>query len=334
MRHHNALRWDGGPGHYEVWYLSATDRGSGLGLWIRYTLRAPVAGGGDGECALWLMAMDAEGSTRVARKATFPLAELHAERDPFALRIGGADLTDRGMAGGFEDVAWELSWTPSQPAAEHVHPLLRRARLAKTVLVLPHPDLRVEGTVRIGDRRLVLDGAQGGQAHLWGSAHAERWAWLHCNDLREAGGGERDGDWIDAVSVVVSRAGREIGPSTPVVGRLLGEPFRAVGPARVWRATSAFGLTGWRFETRDRRRRLLCEVDAPRASLVGVTYHDPDGAQAFCFNTEVASLRATVLDRAGRGRFGWIRRATLMSAGRAHFEYAQRARVDGVEVLV
>ena len=27
----NALQWDGRPGHYEVYYLSATDRGSGCG---------------------------------------------------------------------------------------------------------------------------------------------------------------------------------------------------------------------------------------------------------------------------------------------------------------
>jgi hypothetical protein len=331
MRHHNALQWDGGPGHYEVWYLSATDRASGLGLWIRYTMRAP-SDGGPAECALWFIAMDPD--TRIARKATFPIAELRAQRGPFALVLAGADLTDRGMAGAFEDVAWELTWEPSQPPAEHVHPLLRRARIAQTVLVLPHPDLRVDGTVRIGDRTLTLDGARGGQAHLWGSKHAQRWAWMHCNDLQTIEGEPRDGDWLDAVSVFVPRAGREVGPSTPVVGRLLGEPFRSVSPIRVLANQSAFGLSGWRFEARDRRRRVLCEVDAPRSTLVGVTYHDPDGDEVLCFNSEVSTLRATVFDRTSRGRFGWTRRATLTSPGRAHFEYAQRAPVADVEMLL
>ena len=331
MRDHNALRWDGGPGHYEVWYLSATDRGSGLGLWIRYSLRAP-SDGSPAECALWFTAMD--GTRRVARKATYAAADLRAQRAPFALTVAGADLTDRGMAGGFDDVAWELTWVPSQPAAEHVHPLLRRTRIAKTVLVLPHPDLRVEGTVRIGDRTVTLDGARGGQAHLWGSKHALRWAWMHCNDLQTAEGEPRDSDWLDAVSVFVPRAGRVIGPSTPVVGRLLGEPFRSVGPARVLGNASAFGLTSWRFEARDGRRRVMCEVDAPRESLVGVTYHDPDGDEVLCFNSEVSTLRATVLDRTRRGRFGWTRRATLLSRCRAHFEYAQRRPVADIPVML
>ena len=48
----NALVWDGAPGHYEVYYLSATDRASGCGLWIRYTMVAPEAARGD--CALIL----------------------------------------------------------------------------------------------------------------------------------------------------------------------------------------------------------------------------------------------------------------------------------------
>jgi len=36
---------------------------------------------------------------------------------------------------------------------------------------------------------------------------------------------------------------------------------------------------------------VLGEVDAPRGSLVGATYHDPDGETAYCDNTEVASAR-------------------------------------------
>jgi hypothetical protein len=76
------------------------------------------------------------------------------------------------------------------------------------------------------------------------------------------------------------------------------------------------------------------EVDAPRGSLVGVTYHDPDGDPAYCYNSEVASMRVNLWDRTSRGRSGWLLRDTLVADGNAHFEYAQRTPVDGVELLV
>src|SRR5919108_2742984 len=55
----NALQWDGKPGHYEVYYLSATDRVSRCGLWIRYTMVAPLltkrerSGAEEATCSLW-----------------------------------------------------------------------------------------------------------------------------------------------------------------------------------------------------------------------------------------------------------------------------------------
>jgi hypothetical protein len=327
----NELRWDGGPAHYEVYYLSATDARTGVGLWIRYTMRSPEVGMGD--CALWFMAMERDG-TRFARKATYPIEELTAERDPFRLTLAGADLSDRGMAGAFHEVSWELSWDPTLPAAEHVDPLLRRAGLAKTILVLAHPDLAVTGTVAFDGRELVLERARGGQAHLWGSKHAARWTWAHANDLRSLDGEPRPGSYVDGVSVFVPRFGRELGPSTPIVGRFGDDDFRSTGPVAVARNSSRFGLTSWQFEARDGKRRLVGEVDAPRDSLVGVTYHDPDGDLAYCYNSEVASMRLHVWDRTARGRFGWTLRDTLVADGNAHFEYAQRAPVDGVELLV
>jgi hypothetical protein len=327
----NVLQWDGGPGHYEVYYLSVTDVSSGVGLWIRYTMRSPLIG--TGECALWFMAMDRDGS-RFARHATYPIEELTAEPDPFRLNLAGADLTDRGMAGSVEDAAWELLWEPSLPAGEHVHPLLRRAGIAKTILVLSHPDLAVSGTVQFAGRDLVLDGARGGQAHLWGSKHAARWAWAHANDLRSVEGEPRPGTYLDGVSVFVSRFGRELGPSTPVVGRFGDHDFRSTSPLHVTRNPSRFGLTSWRLEAREAKRKVIAEVDAPRDSLVGVTYHDPDGDLAYCYNSEVASMRLFIWDRTARGRFGWTLRDTLEADGNAHFEYAQRAPVDGVELLV
>ena len=323
----NALQWDGSPGHYEVYYLTTTDPATGTGLWIRYTMLAPLEG--DATCSLWFIATRPDGPA-VARKATFPAAQLTAEDGPFVLRIGEAELTDQGMRGSFEDVAWDLSWAPGR-GYEHVASILRRAKVAKTVLVLPHGDVAVSGTVRLGGSELRLDGVHGGQAHLWGSKHASRWAWAHCGDFADADGAPAPGNFVDGVSVIVPRFGREVGPSTPVVGRLLDDDFIATSPVGVVRADSHFALTSWSFQATAGNRRIDAEVDAPRASLAGVTYTDPDGEHAYCYNSETASMRVSVFDRSGRGA-AWLLRETLVSHGRAHFEYAQREPVPDLEL--
>ncbi len=331
----NELQWRGNPGHYEVYYLTLTDPRSGIGVWIRYTMLAPLPGvPEEATCALWLVATDPRPghAHRVARKTTLPIGELHARSEPFELRIDGASLSDAGTAGGFEDVAWELRWTPARDAYEHVHPLLRRAGIAQTVLVLPHGDLRIDGTIELPDQTLEISQARGGQAHLWGCKHARRWAWVHCNDFKGLDGEPAPGTLVDAVSVFVSRFGREVGPSTPVVGRIDGERFSSTSPLRVLSNDSTFALTGWRFEAVDGARKLIGEVDADRDQLAGVTYHDPDGELAYCYNGETASMRLQVYEKARRVG-GWAHRQTLVAAGRAHFEYAQRTPIAGLELL-
>jgi hypothetical protein len=329
----NTMRWDGRPGHYEVWYATLTDPRTATGVWIRHTLHAPVDPAEPVECALWLAAMTPDGE-RYARRATFPAGELEARADPFRLCLAGADLSDRGAAGALADGAWELSWVPRLPAVGFVHPLVERAKIAQTELVLSHPDLAISGTVRLGERTLELEGARGAQAHVWGTRHAARWTWAHCNDLHAADGAPRPDTFLDGVSVYVERLGRELGPSTPVVGRFRGEDFAATDPLALVRARSRFGLTTWHFEARDGSRRIVGEVDAPRDGLVGVTYRDPDGRPAYCYNSEVASMHLSVWDRTARGRFGWTLRDTLIADGRAHFEYGQRVSVPGVELLL
>jgi hypothetical protein len=328
----NALRWDGGPGHYEVYYVTLTDPATGTGVWVRYTMRAPLDR--PAECALWFVAMAPDGE-RIARRAVFPASELQAYSEPFRLCLAGADLSDRGAAGAIgADAAWELSWEPRLRPYALAHPLVARARVAQTELVLPHADLAITGTVRIGDRVLEIDGARGGQAHLWGTRHAARWAWTHCSDFHATGGEPRRDTFVDAVSVYVECLGREVGPSTPVVGRFRGEDFVATDPVALVRARSRHGLSTWRFEARAGKRKVVGEVDAPRATLAGVTYHDPDGRPAYCYNSEVASMRVSVWDRTARGRYGWTLRHSLTADGRAHFESGGRAPVAGVDLLL
>jgi hypothetical protein len=335
----NAMQWNGEPGHYEVWYVTFTDPGTGVGFWIRYTMVAPLPEtGAEATCSLWLMAMDPVDPVRnVGQKVSFPVSALNAAADPFELRIGDATLTDRGMAGTIEEDGttseWALSWDSRLPAYGHVHPLLRRAKIAKTVLFLPHPELHLSGFVRVGDRRIDVTGSVGGQAHLWGSKHAARWAWAHCNDFTGADGAPRSGTFVDGVSVYVPRFGREIGPNTPVVARVNGADAMSVGPLAVTRNPSEFGLDHWSFEARGARRKLTGAVSARRENLVGVTYHDPDGELAYCYNTEVADMRLDLWERDGR-RAPWRKVDTLRSDRHAHFEYAQRTPIEGVPLLV
>lgn len=333
LKRPNALQWNRAPGHYEVYYLTLTDPASGVGAWIRYSMLAPK-GGEPATAALWFLSMDPRPGRQptVGRKRTFPIEALSVSEEPLELRIDTALLSDSGMRGAFEDVSWDLRWAPPERGYEHVHPILRRAAVAKTVLVLPAPDLAIEGTLRIGDEELALSGARGGQAHLWGSKHAGSWAWVHCNDFTDEDGTPAAGAIIDAVSVIVPRFGREIGPSTPVVGAIDGEDFCSTSPLRVLTNQSTFALTGWRFEAVAGKRKVIGEVDADRSLLAGVTYHDPDGELAYCYNSEVASMRLHVYERA-RQVGGWAHRQTLHAPGRAHFEYAQRSPVPGVELL-
>jgi hypothetical protein len=258
----NSLRWDGCAGHYEVYYLTLTDAASGVGAWIRYTMTAP------GDAALWFVVDDPVRGV-IARKALRPLDQLKASAGE--LRIGDAVLSDRGAAGAFEDVAWDLRWTPSGRSYSHVHPVAGRLGLAQSVLELPHADLAIEGAVMFAGTRLELQGARGGQAHIWGSKHADNWAWVHCNDLHDERGARVHGAFIDAVSVRTRRAGREIGPFTPVVGRFEGRDFLSVSPLRVMTNWSSYALTGWRFEAIAGARKLIVEVDAERDRLAGVT---------------------------------------------------------------
>jgi hypothetical protein len=329
----NALQWDGGPGHYEVYYLTLTDPETGVGLWIRYTMVAPLPETGEeATCSLWFMAMDpANPAGNVGEKVSVPVSALSARTEPFELKIGEAVLTDAGMSGSLEREGrrceWDLRWTPSLPAYGHVHPFLRRAGIAKTVLFLPHPDVQVDGVVTWGDRRLDLRGVHGGQAHLWGSKHATRWAWAHCSDFGDAAG------FVDGVSVFVPRFGRELGPNTPVVARVGGADVISTSPLAVQRNPSDFGPWGWNFEARTARRKLACSVSARPEDLVGVTYHDPDGELAYCYNTEVADMRVELFERAGPFT-AWRRVDELVSDGRAHFEYAQRTPLEGFMLAV
>ena len=194
----NALQWDGEPGHYEVYYLTFTDPATGVGFWIRYTMVAPLPETGEeATCSLWFMAMDpADPAANVGREGQLPdLAAAARRASPFELRIGDAVLTDtrddgRARAGRAPlRVGPALAAARCRPTATCTRSCARREDRQDDPVPAASRRRGARHRRRSDGRRIDVAGARGGQAHLWGSKHATRWAWVHCNDFTGADGG-------------------------------------------------------------------------------------------------------------------------------------------------
>jgi hypothetical protein len=313
--------WGGRRGRYEVWFLTLSDPSRRAGYWIRYTLRAPISG--PPEPRLWFAAFSLDDPA-----ATFgineghPSGELRLGGPRFEVRIGEAAL-ESGRAtgritGAGHDVQWDLTFTTGAPTFRILPDLMYRTALAPTKPLTPNPDARFNGTIVIdGDRREV-DSLAGQQGHVYGSRHAERWAWVHCNAFD-------DGVVFQALSAQ-GRRGPFLTPFVSVAGlRIGGEWVRLGGVAR-----REWGLGWWRMTLAGRRHRLDAEVRAAPEAMVQARYLDPDDTPRWCHNSEVASCRLTVWERRAGG---WQDVADLAATGTAHAEWAGRTPAPGVEAV-
>jgi hypothetical protein len=130
----NHLKWDGRPGHYEVWFLTFNARAERLGFWLRYTLDAPLAGAPFRE--LWAHVFDAAAPERsFGVRTRFPVQGPLA--GPHELFTAGGAVLAEGLAhgraeGGGHAVEWDLAFD-SDPCSAYLAPyLLRKLGISKT----------------------------------------------------------------------------------------------------------------------------------------------------------------------------------------------------------
>ena len=202
------------------------------------------------------------------------------------MEIGPGRLTDTEATGEVDGARWELRFAAEQRPFEYTRPVMRP--LASTRVVVAKPSLAISGFVELDGARHELDGAAGQQAHLFGRRHADRWGWFHAT-LPE-------GRWVEGLVAKV--------PSLPQIALHATERGAANGAVEVFR-THAELAPG-------RAAIGPYVVEAARDDFVAVTYHDPSGAEVFCYHTEKAILRGPALD---------VQDVAL--------EYGSRERVDG-----
>ena len=322
----NHRRWDGHtPGRYEIWYLTFNDPATGDGFWIRYTLEAP-ADGREPYAQLWFARFAAADAG--AARPTFginrklPIATMTASTQPFAVTIGasklGHDHARGALSGAGHDAEWDLAWTPNARTMFWLPSVMYGGGGRGDATVLsPSPDLALRGTITVDGHRYQLDGAPGGQTHLWGKKHTPR-AWGHCNAFDGAPG--------FALEVLAPRL-KVRGVELPwLTLATLRTPDGDVAFNRFDQAILAprpeTGTGRFRFVATGLLARLEGTFTCATDRLVRADYVDPGGERAWCHNSCVADLTLT-LSRRVRGR--WRTERALRSDGRAHFELAGRA---------
>ncbi|MEU5366474.1 hypothetical protein ABZ354_23870 [Streptomyces sp. NPDC005925] len=330
-----APRGGGTRDRLNVWYSTFTDPETGTGFWFHHELVRPVHGAVHTHGWAAVYPPDAPpvlerfgphpypsaGGTlpEDASPGAVPPEHSSPQEPPPGFHSASAVATAHGLRGAAGQLVWDVTVTAdSRPLRTFPRSAWKR-RVLPAVHVVPQPQARYDGFVRVGGREFRPAGAPGASARIAGRGNAHRWAWLHA-DL--------DDDTVLEVVTAVS--------GLPLLRRLPPLVFlrlRRAGrdwPRGDWR--SALGVVGvgrfraeprlptWTVDGRAGRRRITVRVHLPGGVRAAVDYTDPDGSRATCHNTERADVRVELEQWRGR----WRREALWDVRGTAHAEVGLR----------
>lgn len=300
----NILRWDGqSRGHYEVYYLKWNDAASRTAYWIRYTLTSPLPGVMDPYCEMWGIFFDvADPSKNFAVKNRFPIGRLSFAKDRHHVRIADGELTQTSCRADLTDpqtghrLAWDLTFDSDTPTLYHFPgEYFYRAKFPTTKVLCPHLNARFNGAITANGREINLTDAPGQQTHLWGSKHAWRWAWGHCNTFAE----DPTAIWEGIDSQI--KLGPILSPHFKLFYlRAGGKEYFANAPHQWLGNKSSWELGRWSFEFRHADGRVRGEVKNRFEEFVAVTYMDPNGKNLWCNNSKVAKIKLELFDQSGK----------------------------------
>lgn len=314
----NIMVFDGKKrGHYEVYYMKFN--APPYAFWIRYTVLSPIAGGSEPVGELWAIAFNKDKPEwNDAWKRTVPFSQCSTLGQPFAYRIGTAELSHHGSRGEIardddRNISWDLAFHEEGETFHHFPgSLLYRLPFPKTKVVAPHLSMRVSGSVTVGNQTIALDKVPGHQAHIWGTKHALRWAWANCNQFEEA-----EGVVFEALSARI-KLGKVETPDLSIAAlRLPGKEILFNRVDRWLKNSSHYELEFWRLEASQGEHRLEAEIKNRVEDMVGVAYQDPDGEPRVCHNSKVADLDLGLYRKTGSE---YRLEGTFRARGTAAFE--------------
>lgn len=293
---------DGRRGHLESWFAKGNDAASGRAWWLKYTLWVPHDPAAQALCETWAVVFDPRTGRIFAGKEEQPIGAARLESTP-RIDFGNGSLSDGHLRGDIADDAggrlrWDVRWAaPSTPLVPFAWDWMYRAGIPRSKTVSPHPDVRAAGWVEFGGERWTFEGLPAMQGHNWGTEHAPRYAWGHCNLFAGA-----DRAWFEGFSAQIRLAGRLTPPISAAFLQLPdGRRFVFNGPRALLRGRAEISDLRWTFALGRRDGwRLEGTAEAKAEAMAGLTYRNPDGRVLCCLNSKVADLSVQLVDPDGR----------------------------------
>lgn len=297
----NTPRWDGTRSKfYEVWYFIFTDRETGDGYWIRYTLLNPLdshpAAGG----TLWFgYTCRRNPDLNLAISKTFGASEIRVAQGALDLSIGPATLREGALSGAFgaygKRVDWDLSYRPASNPHYFFGGPLRALTQGRSSVTIPNPKIFLSGRLSVNGSTRTIRAAPGHQAHHWGTERAARWLWGHCCNFEEDEG---------AVVELLS-AGVPGGLDLTFANLYASDcKIEASGVSDLFFNRARAGLGYWSFEAYQGPFKLLVDVQTDPRLVLKFVYTSPTYATSECWNTQIGDCLVRLYQRPSRlGRF-------------------------------
>lgn len=312
----NTLVWHSGMRpFYEVYYFKITDPNSTWSFWARYTLCTASKEHPSGVASVWAIFTDISG-TQIAARQDFDLLTLDIHHSDRFIQIGDSFLSLAETSGQIESTTgnfkWELMFEDPVHSLRLLPALFYHLPLPKTKFVEPRLLGHASGTIFVNDRKISLDRAKIHQAHIYGSAYANDWAWANCIDFSN--------DPSAALEILSARVplGKKISPAlTLACVRFNDTTYRATSPLHLFTNKSRHDFTSWDLHFRSGFRRFHVEITRSPDLIAAVTYHGPNNETRYCYNTNLADVTINIEHF---GLRGWQHEATLKATKKCAFE--------------
>lgn len=327
----NRLRWDGDKApFYETYYIKFCDPKNEWSFWARYTVNIPHPNTGVAPmAALWAFFKE-QNHELVAFKQEFPLVDLDIFHKQSFIQIGESCLSLDGCKGfifeGNEEVQWELNFEdPTLSVKMFPHSLLYRLPFPKSKFMQPRASTFVTGYLNINGRRINLEHQAAHQAHIWGTAYADNWAWAHCNQFAED-----ESFSFEGLSAQVE-LGQKLSPRLGLFYFNFEDRLYPANSMLKWIKNAGYhDQNRWTFCCTSGELKFDGVITRDFRDVIPVMYKGPKLEKRYCHSTMMGDVSIKI---SKRKKSGWVDYKTLRASKSCAFEVVTSQMVDHVQYL-